>query len=73
MDSEEDMHDAMESTSECEQQYESDIMPSDDDDDDERNQSEESDYGFDENGMDEEDDDDSLPSFRRSQVICLIC
>ena len=69
------MHDAMESTSECEQQYESDIMPSDDDDDDddERNQSEESDYGFDENGMDEEEDDDSLPSFRRSQVICLTC
>ena len=70
------MHDAMESTSECEQQYESDIMPSDDDDDeddDEHNQSDESDYGFDENGMDDDDDDDSLPSFRRSQVICLTC
>lgn len=53
MDSEDDMHDAMGSASEGEQQFESDVQESD-----------ESDYGFDDNGVYE----DPQPAYNRSQV-----
>ncbi|KAH7404412.1 hypothetical protein KP509_15G024600 [Ceratopteris richardii] len=50
MDSEDDMHDALGSASESEQDDEKDFMPSDDD----AHDSAESDYGFDDNGVDDD-------------------
>ncbi|MCO5548081.1 hypothetical protein L7F22_001538 [Adiantum nelumboides] len=64
MDSDDDMHDAMGSASEGEQEYESDLMPSDN----EVHESDESDYGFDDNGV----DDDPQPASNRSQSTYLV-
>ncbi|MCO5608665.1 hypothetical protein L7F22_062879 [Adiantum nelumboides] len=64
MDSDDDMHDAMGSASDGEQEYESDLMPSDN----EVHESDESDYGFDDNGV----DDDPQPASNRSQSTYLV-